>query len=1185
MIGFCEGKATTPERRSALSKQRARLLRFLVFSFSFVLPFAYSTISIQAASPSTSITGSTVTGNVNTQIVQPPPGGKIYGIQGGQTTGTNLFHSFGQFNVGAGDTAQFQTSNLTQNAAISNILGRINGQQSASQIFGAIDSATFYPAANLFLMNPNGFLFGSTATVNVGGMVAFTSADYLRLEGTGGSGIFYADAAKGNILTSSPVAAFGFLGSNPGAITVQGSQLSVTPGQSLSLVGRNITVQSGTLDNGTVQTAKLSAPGGQINLASVASPGEIVSGTLAQAPNVNGQSLGALGSINISEQSIIDVSGNGGGTVSIRGGQLVVNDSTISANLIDSASGPPLGVGGGVVVLSASDVHLENGATIRADSAKTGDAGTITIQGTTGEGSAATNVVLDHATVTATTDGGSPTSNAGAITITADNVTLNNGTYLTTDTHGAAPAGNITFNVNTLTTKGQGPIRLHVSPESNISNEIISETGVLIESSSTSLDASAGRAGQIVIQGVNGRGSVAKNVDLSDTILHARSFGGTAATIPSAITITADSLALSDQVEIYTTANGSAPAGNVALNVNTLRSNLNPDGSFIDGKPVLIGGPSEKFDSTAGPPGITTISGIGPEPTDPAKLVALSNTEIDTFIFSGSLPIPGPIIVTADTVALMNGTLFITTSAGAAPAGDIVINANNFRINVNPDGTPLTSAERVFLNSPSGSLDSTGGPPGTITISGIRSESTDPAHLVDLYNAQMSTATEGGSPGLPPGTITITADTMNMSGGTHIFSFTSGPAPAGNVVVNVNTLRANVNADGTLINGQVFAQLTSESIGSNTIPTPEGAAPISEVPGRAGTVTISGIGPELTDAANLVALNNTRLSTLVVGGSPATTPASIAVTANTVNLANSPNITTETKGAAPAGHLTFKVNNLTVDQATTISSGTSGSGRGGTITIGANQLVTLNNGSSISANSTGAGNAGNIQIDAGNQFVMTNSSVTTEATQSGGGLIKITTTPSGAVQLTNSTISASVLDGTGGGGSVNIDPQFVVLQNSQILAQAVQGPGGNIAITTNLLLPDSLSIISASSQFGQQGTISIQSPISPASGKIFPLSQKPLIESSLMSQRCAALAGGMFSTFTLAGRDMVPAEPGDWLSSPLALATSAIDGRPISKIGMSEPIEERPIFSLRRIAPPGFLTQSFAEDSFRGCTS
>ena len=97
----------------------------------------------------------------------------------------------------------------------------------------------------------------------------------------------------------------------------------------------------------------------------------------------------------------------------------------------------------------------------------------------------------------------------------------------------------------------------------------------------------------------------------------------------------------------------------------------------------------------------------------------------------------------------------------------------------------------------------------------------------------------------------------------------------------------------------------------------------------------------------------------------------------------------------------------------------------------------LTNGASISASSTGAGNAGNIQINAGNQLAMTNSKVTTEAHQASGGAIKITTNPNGTVQLTDSTISASVLDGTGGGGSVNIDPQYVVLQNSQILAQAV----------------------------------------------------------------------------------------------------------------------------------------------------
>src|SRR5262249_56761839 len=249
--------------------------------------------------------------------------------------------------------------------------------------------------------------------------------------------------------------------------------------------------------------------------------------------------------------------------------------------------------------------------------------------------------------------------------------------------------------------------------------------------------------------------------------------------------------------------------------------------------------------------------------------------------------------------------------------------------------------------------------------------------------------------------------------------------------------------------------------------------------------------------------------------------------------------------------------------------------------------IQLSNGSSISATSSGRGNAGNITINAGNQFAMTNSSVTTEASQSSGGKITITTNPTGTVQLTNSPISASVLDGTGGGGTVTIDPQFVLLQNSQILANAVFGPGGNIFITTNLLEPDATSVISASSQFGQNGTITVQSPIAPASRIIF-LSQKPLIATSLLTQRCAALAGGNYSSFTVAGRDSLPAEPSSWLSSPLALATPELVGstasEPETPISLSEQTDETPILSLRRIAPPGFLTQSFAVDG-SGCTS
>src|SRR5215472_2128108 len=336
------------------------MIRYFIFGFSLVLAFN-PTSPVQAASPITS-------SGLNTQVTlsaTPPAGKTQFDITGGTRPGggPNLFHSFGQFNVPNNNIANFLNDS---GLATSNILGRVTGGN-ISNIFGTIQTTNF-GNANLFMMNPTGFLFGPNATVNVGGMVSFTSADYLRLA-DGARFNAAPNAAADALVSVAPVAAFGFLGSNPGAITVQGSQLSVTPGQSISLVGGNITVQSGTLDNGTVQAAKLSAPGGQINLASVASPGEVLAGTLNSAPNVNGQSFGALGSINISKQSVIDISGNGGGTVLIRGGQFVLDKSTISANV----TGPGLvingveSIGGGIDIQVSQNAEILTGSLLQTN--------------------------------------------------------------------------------------------------------------------------------------------------------------------------------------------------------------------------------------------------------------------------------------------------------------------------------------------------------------------------------------------------------------------------------------------------------------------------------------------------------------------------------------------------------------------------------------------------------------------------------------------------------------------------------------------------------------------------------------------------------------------------------------------------------------------------------------------------
>src|SRR6478672_358771 len=414
--------------------------------FSLVLVFASLIASAQTSPP---ITPS----GLNTQVSPPStlPSGKVqYDITGGTRPGggANLFHSFGDFNVPNNNIANFLNNS---GFPTTNILGRVTGGN-ISNIFGTIQT-TGFGAANLFLMNPAGFLFGPNATVNVGGMVSFTSADYLKLaDGARFNAIPNANADA--LLSASPVAAFGFLGSNPGAITVQGSQLSVTSGQSISLVGGNITVQSGVPDGGTVQSAKLSAPGGQINLASVASPGEILAGTLAQAPNINGQSFGNLGTVQISEQSVVDVSGNGGGTVLIRAGNFVLDNSTISANV--TGPGPVINgqesIGGGIDIVMSQKAQILAGSLLETN---------VVGNATPGVTYGGTHIKADRIEIIGDpgfdfTNGpfteihsdvapGSTGGNAGAITLEGNSILLQDFVTLHSYSEGAGNAANVTL--------------------------------------------------------------------------------------------------------------------------------------------------------------------------------------------------------------------------------------------------------------------------------------------------------------------------------------------------------------------------------------------------------------------------------------------------------------------------------------------------------------------------------------------------------------------------------------------------------------------------------------------------------------------------------------------------------------------------------------------------------------------
>jgi large exoprotein involved in heme utilization and adhesion len=466
-------------------------------------------------------------------------------------------------------------------------------------------------------------------------------------------------------------------------------------------------------------------------------------------------------------------------------------------------------------------------------------------------------------------------------------------------------------------------------------------------------------------------------------------------------------------------------------------------------------------------------------------------------------------------------------------------------------------------------VGSTAGPAGRLTISGIRPESTDAAQRVLLYNAQLSSGIDGGTPATPPGSITITADTVSLSGRTVFFANTFGEAtaPAGNILFNVNTLRANVRPDGTLINGQRPSSINSSSQAW-----------------QAGRLTVSGLGSETTDAAKLIALNNIEFTTAVAGGTTTTIPATITMTADTLQVTNS-TIKTDTLGPAPAGNITLNATNFLADQFTKITSNTSAAGPGGNISLAAGQSVSLSNGATISAGSIGPGNAGNITINAGAQFLSQNASVNTEATHASGGNIFIQATD--AIRLVNSRLSTSVHGGPNtSGGNITLDPAVVTLQNSQVLAQAVQGQGGNISIVAGTFLADPTSVVSASSQFGLSGAVNIQSPLSNLSGSLATLPQRPLQAQPLLTQRCAAQGNGHLSSLVIAGRDALPVEPGGWLLSPIASMGSEVPAQDVQPVsGFSFAPEQSQMSAGRRPQQLGSTFQRGAYDQSTGCDS
>jgi filamentous hemagglutinin family protein len=371
----------------------------------------------------------------------------------GRQHGTNLFHSFRDFNLNSHESVTFSGPNTVQN-----LLSRVTGGN-PSHIDGTIRSTI--PNANLYFLNPYGIMFGPNARLDVQGSFHASTADYLRL---GEDGRFDARQPSNSLLTVAPVEAFGFLSpvqGNIASISVEGynevtedwepktTGLTVPEGKSLSLIGGNLQIKNGTFFNTITvndeghqisQTHKLpilSAPEGRMNLASVAASGEIQLGT------IDVSSFARLASIQISENVQLQVTGEGGGAIFIRSGEFVVHNSTIEANTLGDKKS-------GLIDIQANRVSLSHGAEIKGNTEGSADGADINIQAETitiaGENQNFVRSAIYARSGISKTLVGDDLGKAGTISLQAKKIALTDGALISGSSYGGGQGGNVIIN-------------------------------------------------------------------------------------------------------------------------------------------------------------------------------------------------------------------------------------------------------------------------------------------------------------------------------------------------------------------------------------------------------------------------------------------------------------------------------------------------------------------------------------------------------------------------------------------------------------------------------------------------------------------------------------------------------------------------------------------------------------------
>jgi filamentous hemagglutinin family protein len=354
---------------------------------------------------------STLTNSSNVKIE-----GNTNIITGGTQAGNNLFHSFQNFSISKDVTASFQEVKPN----ITNIFSRVTGSN-ISQIDGKIE--LLRSNANLFLINPNGILFGKNASLNIGGSFIATTAESLIFED---SIKFSAIKSQTQPLLSVKVPIGLQMGKAPGEIRYQSSTLQITPNKTIAFIGGFINLEGGTLN----------AARGNIELGSLGDNASV--NLIATGNNFAFDYPEIKNSLNIElKNALLDVSGSAGGSIQIQGKQVSL---TQNARIGSGTSG---NFDGGTIKINASQLTLDNDSRIRSDII-----GLNIVRPKTGTNIIITSdqIKLDNTSFISSTS--SNAGNAGNITITTNKLSLEKASQINSQTSGSGRTGDLTIKAN-----------------------------------------------------------------------------------------------------------------------------------------------------------------------------------------------------------------------------------------------------------------------------------------------------------------------------------------------------------------------------------------------------------------------------------------------------------------------------------------------------------------------------------------------------------------------------------------------------------------------------------------------------------------------------------------------------------------------------------------------------------------